>query len=334
MGANGNVYVSGQSSNNVFEITPGGAITEILDATGDGLGGTVQSPEWLAVGPSGNVYASCFGTDNAFEITPGGTVTEIIDATGDGLGNALDGGEGIATDAAGNVYVSGWSSHNLFQITPGGVVTEILENSIAPGSGLVGGRGVAVDANGVVYVCGFYTDNAHKVELPVPQVGTSTCTSTPNSTGVAATIAGFGTASIGANDLTLVAGRPPEPARDLHRGPWRDPDPAVQRLLVRVAPGLAALRDREHALGRLAQRGGRLPDLRRGWPQRRGGRELLLPALEPRPGGRWGKRELHGRARGRAHALRGGATPGRAGGRASENRELARLLEVGRAPCR
>ena len=35
----GNVYVAGHSSHNAFKITVSGAITEIIDRTGDGLGG-------------------------------------------------------------------------------------------------------------------------------------------------------------------------------------------------------------------------------------------------------------------------------------------------------
>ena len=40
----GNVYVTGDSTNNAFKITPGGVITQIIDATGDGMGACTQWP--------------------------------------------------------------------------------------------------------------------------------------------------------------------------------------------------------------------------------------------------------------------------------------------------
>ena len=90
----GNVYVVGGSS--VFKITPGGVITQIIDANGDGAGNELYSPSGVAVDGSGNVYVTgrslfASASDNAFKITPGGVITEIIDPTGDGAGNPLDG---------------------------------------------------------------------------------------------------------------------------------------------------------------------------------------------------------------------------------------------------
>ena len=38
MDVSGNVFVAGSLSDNVFEITPGGFITKIIDETGDGSG--------------------------------------------------------------------------------------------------------------------------------------------------------------------------------------------------------------------------------------------------------------------------------------------------------
>ncbi len=38
MDSSGNVYVTGGYSHNAFKITPGGTITEIIDATGDAGG--------------------------------------------------------------------------------------------------------------------------------------------------------------------------------------------------------------------------------------------------------------------------------------------------------
>jgi hypothetical protein len=55
------------------KISPGGAVTEIIDASGDG-GGNVLASSWgLAVDGNDNVYVAGLDTDNVFEITPGGS---------------------------------------------------------------------------------------------------------------------------------------------------------------------------------------------------------------------------------------------------------------------
>lgn len=94
------------------------AITEIIDATGDGGGNTLDWPFLVAVDSNGNVYVSGLESDNAFKVASDGAITEIIDATGDGGGNTLDRPEGIAVDYNGNVYVSGMFSDNAFKIQP------------------------------------------------------------------------------------------------------------------------------------------------------------------------------------------------------------------------
>lgn len=85
----GNVFVTGKDTNNVFKITPTGAVTEIIDGTGDGLGNGLSGAGLIAVDEAGNAYVTGFLSDNAFKITSGGVITEIIDVTGDGAGNSL-----------------------------------------------------------------------------------------------------------------------------------------------------------------------------------------------------------------------------------------------------
>jgi len=60
----------GRGSDNAFKIAPGGAITEIIDATGDGTGNTLDETWGVAVDSSGNVYVGGRGSDNAFKIAP------------------------------------------------------------------------------------------------------------------------------------------------------------------------------------------------------------------------------------------------------------------------
>ncbi len=142
-------------------------ITEIIDATGDGAGNTLKSPNAVRVDAARNIYIAGSGTDNAFKITPAGVITEIIDWTGDGAGNILNEPGGLAVDTAGNVYVGGFFSHNAFKITPAGVITEIID-STGDGAGnvLIKTIAIAADAAGNVYVAGWGSDNAFKITPP------------------------------------------------------------------------------------------------------------------------------------------------------------------------
>jgi len=156
----GNVYVSGDATNNAFKITPGGVITEIIDATGDGAGNTLLGADGIAADEAGNVYVAGSVSWNAFKITPGGTITEIINGTENSLLYPF----GIAVDGLANVYVAGNDSHNVFKITPGGMITEIIDAAgDGQGNTLSFAIAVAADAAGNVYVCGTFSDNAFKI---------------------------------------------------------------------------------------------------------------------------------------------------------------------------
>ena len=172
--ASGNVYVAGQFSDNVMRIAAPGTcstgttpctITEIIDATGDGGGNTLDTPLGVAVDGSGNVYVGGGGSHNVFRITPGGTITEIIDATGDGS-NALTQPNGIAVDGSGNIYVAGASSDNVFRITPGGTITEIIDAAGDGSNTFDSPRSVALDGSGNVFVTGLLTHNVFKIATP------------------------------------------------------------------------------------------------------------------------------------------------------------------------
>ena len=63
----GNVYVTGQFSDNAFQVTPSGGITEIIDSTGDGALPN-EGTYGIAVDGSGNVYVTGSASDNAFKI--------------------------------------------------------------------------------------------------------------------------------------------------------------------------------------------------------------------------------------------------------------------------
>jgi hypothetical protein len=65
-----NVYVTGHNTDNAFKITPGGVITEIIDATGDGAGNILDGSWAIAADGAGNVYVTGDNSSNAFKITP------------------------------------------------------------------------------------------------------------------------------------------------------------------------------------------------------------------------------------------------------------------------
>jgi sugar lactone lactonase YvrE len=109
--AAGNVFVAGEGSvGQVFRITPGGAIQQLIDMTGDGAGDFLNQPSALAVDAAGNVFVAGLVSDNVFRITPGGFIQQIIKGTVAGGGPVLSSPDGLAVDAAGNVFVAGFDS--------------------------------------------------------------------------------------------------------------------------------------------------------------------------------------------------------------------------------
>ncbi len=188
-----NVYVTGQFSNNVFRIADPGAgncntggspcaITQIMDASGDGNGNTLDTPLAVVADAGGNIYVGGgFGSDNVFKInTPGScstggtpcTITQIMDASGDGS-HTLSQVGALGIDNAGDVLVVGYASDNVFRIdTPtscstGGTPCAISQIIGSDGDG--GGnildfpRFVAVDGAGSVYVTGYFSDNVFQI---------------------------------------------------------------------------------------------------------------------------------------------------------------------------
>lgn len=133
-------------------------ITQIIDATGDGVGNGLNESYGIAVDGLGNAYVAGLTSSNVFKVTPTGTITEIIDSTGDGAGNGLGGPTGVAADDTGNVYVVGAYTDNAFRISPTGVITLIKDST-----GFDHPFGVAVDDSGNAYVTGSSSDNAFKI---------------------------------------------------------------------------------------------------------------------------------------------------------------------------
>jgi uncharacterized protein YjiK len=74
----GNVFVTGQDSDNVFQIAPDGTITEIMNLCGDGRGNLLRGPNDLAVDGRGNVYVTGEDSNNAFRINAPPTVPTLL----------------------------------------------------------------------------------------------------------------------------------------------------------------------------------------------------------------------------------------------------------------
>jgi len=185
----GNVYVAGASSHNVFRIaasnncgTGGGpfcTITEIIDDTGDGSNVMTQ-PVGLAIDSQNSVFVTTQVSDNVFKIaTPGscstsGTtcnITEIIDdasLTTDAFGR------GIVVDSQDNVYMTSigfFEPAAVFKInTPGScstggtpcTITEIFNMATPQQAG-----NMAVDGADNIYFAGGNGDNAIRIDNPL-----------------------------------------------------------------------------------------------------------------------------------------------------------------------
>jgi hypothetical protein len=164
----GNVYVVGRYSNNLFQITPGGIITEIAGDICVHDETTFDFTLGIALASSGDVYVTCRVREKVYKITLCGTITEILGAAGDGAGNILKAPVSLAFDSSDNLYVVGADSDNVFQVTPGGVVTEIADRT---GDGTHGAvvkslntpNEVVIDSSGNAFVVGHDSDNVLRI---------------------------------------------------------------------------------------------------------------------------------------------------------------------------
>jgi hypothetical protein len=125
----GNLYVAGQESDNVFRISPGGVVTEIIDAAGDGAGNPFSFPQQIAVDGAGTVYVVA-GSGNIFRITSGGTVSVFVDGTG-GVGSVFAAAGSLEVDSNGNVYAGGEIADSpvVIKVTPGGMVSTVMTSA-------------------------------------------------------------------------------------------------------------------------------------------------------------------------------------------------------------
>jgi streptogramin lyase len=111
-GADGNLWFTEYTANNIGRITPSGTITEFPLPTPN------AAPRQIAAGPDGNLWFTEFSANKIGKITPSGTITEFNVPT------ANSGPRGISTGPDGNVWFTEFNSGKIGKITPSGTVTE------------------------------------------------------------------------------------------------------------------------------------------------------------------------------------------------------------------
>lgn len=159
----GNFYVASSNNDKVLRRTPGGNVTVVLNASGDGVH-PLSYPDDLVLAPDGTLFVLGAMSQNVFKRPPNGNWTQIIDASGDGGSHPLQAPNGLAVDAAGNAFVSDAGTDVVFRIASNGQVTVVIDASgDGAGHALDGPSGVAVDGAANLYVAGYDSDNVFQV---------------------------------------------------------------------------------------------------------------------------------------------------------------------------
>jgi len=160
----GNLYVAGRTSNNVFRVEPDGTIRQILGPEGDGQGNVIDRVRGVAVDHQGSVYASSFGTNSLFRVDPDGTVTRIMNPSADGV-NPFVGAYDVVVDTQRNAYVAGRDSDNVFRVALDGVVTMLMDASGDGVHAMDAPINMTFDSVGNLYVGAEETDNVFRIGM-------------------------------------------------------------------------------------------------------------------------------------------------------------------------
>ena len=131
-GADGNLWFTEQTANNIGRITPTGQITEFRVPPADGF------PSGVAAGPDGNLWFTANAGDRIGQITPAGQITDFSIPTTDS--DPL----GIAAGLDGNLWFTEDDGDKIGRITPAGQITEF---SIPTAGGFPSGIATGTDGN-------------------------------------------------------------------------------------------------------------------------------------------------------------------------------------------
>ncbi len=147
----GNLYIADNANQAIWQTTPGGVTTKILDLSGVGTG---AHPGMLAVDGAGNLYIADSGNSSVWQATPNGS-GYVLNPTP--VASGLNASGGVAVDQYGNVYVANSGGNQILKETlqANGSYAQsiVVDSSDTPlGTALNTPFAVAVDLSGNVYV--------------------------------------------------------------------------------------------------------------------------------------------------------------------------------------
>lgn len=148
---NGNLFVIGRTSNNVFKVAPDASFLEILDAQGDGANAFVD-PRLAALDPAGNLFVATMTGNNAFRVTEAGVITQWVSPSD--LGGMI---YGVAADGLGNTYFSPYFGSEVLRVDALGQKEIVLDQSVQFPLGWI--TGIDADSNGTLYSSGLQGKN-------------------------------------------------------------------------------------------------------------------------------------------------------------------------------
>jgi hypothetical protein len=159
---NGNLYTADFTNHAVYQTTPLGVTTKVLDlSTVVGLPGT---PEALAVDGAGNLYIGDSINNEVWQATPSGSGYLLNPSP---VASGLSSSGGVAVDQYGNVYIADTNNNRILletRQTNGSYVQTVIVAAATPilGTALNTPFDVAVDTNGDVFISDTLNDRVLK----------------------------------------------------------------------------------------------------------------------------------------------------------------------------
>ena len=143
--ANGDLFISDSYFNQIYRVTPAGALTLVAGAGRQGFAGDggpataalLDSPGPLVTDAAGNLYIGDQANGRIRRVTPAGVISTLAN-----VGSVL----GLTFDAAGNLYFTPNGSHTVRVLAPDGV-TRVLAGTGTAGFSGDGGPAASATLN-------------------------------------------------------------------------------------------------------------------------------------------------------------------------------------------